>query len=241
MQLPRLIVIVMLIVHIPATTEASKIVFVGDSLTKPGPLGIVSGPIFVDILRAVLPTVEIVNRGAGGTTLVQWDDNLWDLFAAPEMPTTDLAIIMLGTNDAAGVFLPVADYGSRMEGLAIRALSEGAGGVMLMTPPSSSTGSLQTPESILLEGYRDEIIRITSQVAGVELGPDLWSLLEHPNHFKPDGVHLSNLGHELVASALIESMVVVPEPGLPVLIGLGLLKLALAHRSQFDSTTRSRR
>lgn len=228
----------------PATAGPIRTLLVGDSIT----FGIVSepdGPSWAELVSDELAAShEIVNVGASGTSAFYWApstpcpgicsgaDNLFDDRATPELPA-DVATLMLGTNDAVGLFLDqptsVDDWDGYMREVLDGLFDGGAGTVLLMSSPDAN---LSDDAASLILGYRDRIDTICGEIADVVCGPDLATLLDPDTDFAAQDVHPNASGHAKIADAVIASLREIPEPSTGWLLGLGLLGAALLTRPE---------
>jgi lysophospholipase L1-like esterase len=230
-----------LVLHagLAARAEAAPIraVLLGDSITA----GYVSdpiGPAFATLLAGSLGAgFEVVNIGCPGASSLDWSPvvgdslcpplpaqlpNLYAARAATSLPA-DLVVVVLGTNDAIGLGEPepltAQTYHDAIDELVGGLLADGAGLVMLATPPPNFSSP---PAQVLLAAYAAGIQGLCSaQGDDVLCGPDLLSLLE-AGDFASGDVHPNATGHAKIAAALHESIVAVPEPTSALLLGVGL-------------------
>jgi lysophospholipase L1-like esterase len=229
----------LLVLAYPASSAPIRTLLVGDSIT----FGIVSepsGPSYAESLTTDLAaTHEVVNVGVSGTSAFYWApgtpcpgicpnaDNLFDEFATPELPA-DLATLLLGTNDAVGLFLneptPAAAYESFVRDIIDALFDGGVHTVVLMTAPHSNLADPAV--DVRLDSYRNRVGTICGDTFGVICGPDLFALLDTASDFAANDVHPNALGHQKIATALAETIRAIPEPGTFLLVGMGLIALA---------------
>ena len=231
---------------LPGTALAAPftVVLLGDSITA-GQVSVPAGPSFAELLDDSLgPDFEVTNIGCGGASSLDWRPsqgdvlcgegfalpNLYEGRALPTLPA-DLVTILLGTNDALGFresgSVPLAVYRAAIAELAAQLLLDGAGQVMLLTPPKNFEHLL--PQAFVI-GYRAEILALCSVPGDAILcGPDVFELLG-PEDFG-NSVHPNAFGNAKIAAALHDAISgVVPEPGSAPLALLGLVALAGARR-----------
>lgn len=236
-----LLALALAVLSLPALAAAAPIsvVLIGDSITA----GVVSepvGPPYVALLADSLGAGYAVSSiGCGGSSSIDWTisqgdvfcastefrlPNIYEALAVPLLPA-DFVAILLGTNDALGYFEPEpvsADaYRAAIEEIAGNLLADGAGQVLLMTPPPNFRNLFTNH---LLGEYRDEILAACDAPEDAVLcGPDLYSLLT-PSDFELDDIHPNGAGHQKIADALRDTITAtaVPEPGSGLLLGLGL-------------------
>jgi len=197
----------------PAQAEPLRVLLIGDSLTKPDSAAVLEVDWWASrVAERLGDGYEVENLGAGGTTLLMWHGARYENQALPRQPA-DFVNILLGTNDSSdwpGPPTSVELYGLSLYQLLDRILDDGAGTVILTTPPRRGFGSPAAHER--LAGYRQELLAACEELEDVECGPDLHELLGPDEHLLGDGVHLNVTGHALVADALYEA-IAIPEAG----------------------------
>lgn len=230
-----------------------EVVLLGDSITQ----GISSepiGPSYASLLSDSLGAgFAVTNLGCGGTSSRDWSPsagisvcvglpdpnlptNLYHALAAPNLPA-DLVVILLGTNDATGAFEPApltaAEYRAAMEELVTQLLFDGAGEVMLATPPPNFAMPETAPT---LLAYAAEISALCGTAGDAVLcGPDLLHLLQ-PEDFEAGQIHPNASGHAKIADAMVASILAaIPEPSTGAMLGIGLLALVRMRRTNIYS------
>lgn len=231
---------------VPAAALPISVVLVGDSITA----GIVSGaepgdPYAGLLADALGPDFAVSEIGCGGASSLDWTrsrgtpicgaedrqlPNLYEARLLPELPA-DLVTILLGTNDALGYLEPdrvdPADYRDAIEEIVFDLLADGAGRVMLLTPPPNIG---RPTERALLLGYRSEILDLCGSLEDVLCGPDVYTLLD-ADDFELANVHPNAAGHQKIADALQGAILAaVPEPATGTLVAIGLAGLAVRRR-----------
>jgi lysophospholipase L1-like esterase len=207
------------------------VLLIGDSITKPDSSGVAEVDWWSSqVAERLGHDYEVENLGAGGTTLLMWHGALYEDQALPRQPA-DYVNILLGTNDSSGWPsdpTSVDLYGSRLYELLDRIFDDGAGTVILTTPPRRRFGAPEAHARIA--GYREKLIAACEAMEDVLCGPDLHELLEPDEHLLPDGIHLNVSGHDIMADALFETITIPePGPGLLHISSVGVLA-ALARR-----------
>jgi len=120
------------------------VLLIGDSITKPDATAVAEVDWWASQVAERLGNdYEVENLGAGGTTLLMWHGALYEGQVLPRQPA-DYVNILLGTNDASG--WPddptrVDLFGLRLRELIGRIQDDGAGTVILMTPPRRGLGA----------------------------------------------------------------------------------------------------
>jgi lysophospholipase L1-like esterase len=199
------------------------VLLIGDSITY-GVVGDDAGPSYaVSLEKRLGAAYRVTNLGCGGTRSFDWvpgadpvncGDGKASLFGevvVPKLPT-DLAVVLLGTNDAHGYHAPfptpVEWYRASLTALVTGLLEGGSGQVMLMTPPPAPPFALTQQHWIFrnLKAYRREVLEICDKTRGVICGPDLFRLLESHRDFDRENFHPRSAGHDRIASALFESI-----------------------------------
>ncbi|MGH0028264.1 MAG: SGNH/GDSL hydrolase family protein [Myxococcota bacterium] len=196
--------------------EASvRVVLLGDSITA-GRVSEPLGPPYTELLgRALGPEFELVTLGCGGSTARDWTrsrgsdlcggdfavPNLYEKLARPALPA-DVVTVLLGTNDALER-VAVADYEAALREVTAALLADGAGSVLLMTPPVVSSG--RVPRIRLLADYDLAVQRICDEVEGARCGPTIGRLLGTAD-FAHDNIHPNGAGHAKIATALAAAL-----------------------------------
>ncbi|MEN8184194.1 MAG: SGNH/GDSL hydrolase family protein [Myxococcota bacterium] len=217
-----------------ATAGPREVLLIGDSITQ----GMVSGDgglPYAEVLAELLgPDYDVINAGCGGASSLDWtlsqpdvicggvgilEPGLFEAHAEPHLPS-DLAVVLLGTNDASGFFEPipveVPSYAAAMNEIVWNLLVAPTRHVILMTAPDHDW---EDPDRVArLAGYRDEILALCDSHPRIACGPDLHQLLDLGVHFAPGDVHPNADGHATIATELAE---VVTDVTAPASCGLG--------------------
>jgi lysophospholipase L1-like esterase len=204
------------------------VVLIGDSITA----GVVSGADglpYAQILPVLLGAdFEVANIACAGSTSLDWTltqaspwcgadpvpPNLFEARALPNLPAA-FAVLLLGTNDAIGFVEPepisIETYAAAIEEIVANLIVFGADSVILMTPPRRCARDVDVQSR--LHGYRQAILMRCSELANTFCGPDLHEILDLDLHFANCNPHPNDLGHQVIASELSETIVsIVPEP-----------------------------
>jgi len=198
--------------------SGETIVLIGDSITRgqvdSATHGMVTGRglSFAEILQDLRPRDSIRNAGCRGSTTRDWVhpviegwnchlSGAFSLKAKPHLPA-DLAIIMLGANDAMGYEDPAAiepdDFRENLEKLIGRTLLE-TGRVVLLTPTMDPEADSETRRR--LESYRAEILELCDTLDRVTCGPDVQKIVAGPQTGLPS-LHPNEEGHRRIAHAI---------------------------------------
>ncbi len=194
----------------PALSSAAVIVLIGDSITQGRVAG--EGRSFAEHLQVLRPDDQIRNAGCAGSTTGDWIrprpespsctiGGAYRLNAKPHMPA-DLAIIMLGANDATGYYelnpIEPDEYRSNLDELIRLTLSDVAR-VVLLTP----TLNPQAEEAVhkRLESYRSAVLELCGSRDRVLCGPDIQKTVDGPSQGL-DELHPNELGHRNIAEQL---------------------------------------
>jgi lysophospholipase L1-like esterase len=244
-----LLLLVALVAASPAAAAPIRVLLIGDSITYG--TGFVSGgagPPYAELLASLLDGgYEVNNAGCGGASSLDWTlslpgfacggvgvlpDGLFVERALPHLPT-EIASVMLGTNDAVGFFEPnpvsVEAYRYALDEIVTNLFAAGAGTAILMTPPDHIWPDSAVRARLL--GYREQVLDICSETSGVVCGPDVFTLLDPELHFEGDNVHPNASGHAIIAQSLYETITTIPEPSTALLVVCGLVVLAVKRRS----------
>jgi lysophospholipase L1-like esterase len=204
-----------------AEPSENVIVFVGDSITAGTGMPEPVGPAFPELLaQRVEGSVE--NLGCGGTSALDWNprselayppcQSTWRHYqdlVKPRLPATIVGVL-LGTSDAGGYaevdHAPVSreNYGRAITDLVRQLLRDGAGSILLMTPPHNY-GAEDDEVDSRLRSYRDEILRVCDATPkdDIHCGPDLYTELGRQffvdRNFHPNGKAHAWIADEILA------------------------------------------
>jgi hypothetical protein len=200
-------------------TAALSVLLLGDSHA----LGIVrgGGPGFFQVVGEELgPDYEVRLSACPGSTSLDWTrpvqrdvpcslGGAYEALARPNLPA-DIAVVLLGTNDAAGFGerspLSAASYEQAMRTLVAALLHDGVRHVLLLAPPPSAGPFAGPRRRERLEAYREALRTLASETDRVSLGPDLLVLIEPGRHLPDGAVHFNAAGHRLVGERLAEDV-----------------------------------
>ena len=256
-----LFIITALIMLGPASPDASaqairtRILVLGDSITNGKGLENIPVEYYPGLLRDWLGAdYKIIEEGCGGTTSARWSpfafepvdwgpchgffSYLYGKYAFGNLPA-DIVTLLLGTNDAVrGGSLEA--YEENISDIVEALLDDGAGTVILMTPPrlplEFSFAKRQT-----IKQFGEFVLDLCSDMDGVVCGPDLHELLKYPyqgtgeDHFQNrptglDDLHPNAEGHEVIANHLYDTILNVPEPDRVLMQLSGLMTLGALLR-----------
>lgn len=194
----------------PAASSGESIVLIGDSITRGHVAG--EGLSFADQLQALRPDDQIRNAGCSGSTTGDWIRPIrkppsctfagaYRLNAKPQMPA-DLAIIMLGANDATGYFeynpIEPPEYRANLEQL-IRVTLSDVARVVLLTPTLDPRAKEAVRQR--LEMYRSAVLELCGTLDRVLCGPDIQKTVSGPSQGLKE-LHPSEQGHRRIAQQL---------------------------------------
>ena len=193
----------------------AKIAFVGDSITS-------DRESYFNIIKRVLSgnkNLQFIDAARSGNTTV---DAVCDLYASVLSQDPDLACIMIGTNDLkrndapdGKILVSPLEFASNLDYIIARLLDANCQVIISTIPPTLSQRVRESfPELYIV--FRDEdrdryngIVRemaakhqiLLNDMAGIYEGPGYEEIL------MDDGIHLSLLGHELLARHLLPKII----------------------------------
>ncbi len=194
---------------------AMSVLLLGDSHA----LGVVKGggPGVFQLLGQELGAgYEVRLSACPGSTVLDWTREArgparcmvagaYGALARPHLPA-DVAIVLLGTNDAAGFGesgpVPPERYAEAMQTLVAALLADGVRHVVLVTPPPSAGPYAGPDRRPRLEAYREALRHLADAEERVTSGPDLLELVKVGEHLDAGAVHLNAAGHRLLAEHL---------------------------------------
>jgi acyl-CoA thioesterase-1 len=181
-----------------------RVACIGDSITEL--------PYYPDELQTLLGTNYTVgNFGAGGSTVLLDTDNPYidqKKFVEAKNFLPDIAIIMLGTNDARTDYYKsidnfVSDYMKLIN--EIQAL-ESNPKIFLVKPPPLFDNKYELKNENLVEGIIPRIEQIADEEGLLII--DVYAALEnHPEYFWDDGVHPNSEGATVIANEVYEAII----------------------------------
>jgi lysophospholipase L1-like esterase len=198
-----------------------RVLLIGDSITA-GMTSAPPGPPYALLLAELLgPGLELERAACGGTTVRHWlpdaaplrrctrrvtsaPATLYATFVEPALPV-DLAVVVLGVNDAMGFAegrVPAGEYGKALRELATSLLADGADRVLLVAPPPVFHRQ-SVFARLVQEGREQRAICAGSQ--DVVCGPDLLRLLKRDD-YGGDSLHPNGAGHAKIATALAQAI-----------------------------------
>lgn len=223
--------LVLLLSHSSAGSpgDAVRVLVIGDSLSTQGGryvIGAESGNSFADQLEIDLDDgFEFINIACPGSSAIDWSirtpgalcppfpwyefpNGLFKERALPELPV-DIALVLLGTNDAAGILEPQSvepdAYDEAIAEIVDALLAGGVKQVILSTPPDVKKSWTHRR----LQAYREKILDRCKLPGQPVCGPDFFSLLDLETDFENRNIHPNARGHARMAKALRESILAV--------------------------------
>lgn len=207
---------------VPVTVwPRTRVLMIGDSITE-GTQSAPEGVPYTTVATALLgPGYDVVVEGCGGSSTFDWSllggvtlcnggwwsPTLYEARAQPNLPA-DVVTVMLGTNDATGFFepapVPEDEYARNLDDIVDNLLADGAGTVLLMSPPPMCT-TADAATVARLEAYRLVVGATCALRAQVACGPDVYTLLD-ADDFAGCDVHPNGQGHQTMGIALATSI-----------------------------------
>lgn len=204
-----------------------KVLVIGDSFSVHGSrfvTGDVHGPAYVDGLPALMGEgYEIESVACGGASAIDWSTSKPGIFcetddvglfprglfrdrALPKLPA-DVALVLLGTNDAMGFMELGGRVDTKSFRLAIEELLDalndaGVDDVILAIPPDSVF--IRYHERLV--EYRAVLQSLCAERSNVACGPDFFAVLDPVWHFPGGGIHPNAEGHQQMAEAFAASL-----------------------------------
>jgi lysophospholipase L1-like esterase len=191
-----------------ALPTGARLLAVGDSITD-------DAGSWAELLAAALAQrVTVVNAGLSGDTSA-------DLVArSARLPPADVAVVLVGTNDARrhgrdGVPVLICDRGTaRNVRVLDRALRRRCGRVLWVAPPPVDEARAAADEELRAAGliWRLADVRRKAAVVGeatAGAAVDLWPAFgdpPQPRLLRPDGVHPSPAGQLVIAEAVLRAL-----------------------------------
>ena len=216
---------------------ALSLLILGDSLSTDLPHLVAGGGTPYSVVVAERSDGATTNAAVYATTSRQWNPETGLSYyanrAKPAMPV-DWVIILLGSNDASGFGqaapTPPEEYVANIEALALTALEDGAGRVLLGIPPHDQYGRAETAAH--LAAYREELLNLCDEIPAIDCGPDYTEVLSaEAGHYSFEEwggfIHPNESGHLAMAEAV---WTLVPEPDAFALHAAALLVL-IFHRA----------
>lgn len=173
-----------------------------------------------------MPNINVINVGVGGATSRDYDPNdytendfhffgntlITGTTGRPlfhNIPTSRMAVIYLGTNDATGFFEPagivqVEEYEAHLRDMRRSLIRNGVRYVVLVTPPIPLRWR-NTAKGDLMRGYRQAILRICERPRG-QFESCLLDLQDHypSDEWLGNAVHPTLAGHAYISTRLFE-------------------------------------
>jgi lysophospholipase L1-like esterase len=189
-----------------ARPASPTVVCLGDSITRAG---------YPEILATLLPA-RVVNAGIGGDTTRRALARL-DADVLAHRPAA--VVLFFGANDsrldAPAHQVPLPEYEANLERIVRRCVDAGAQVVLASMPPIDpepyhrrhprapyeARGGLRK----IIGDYRDAALRV-ARATGVGALDLNHALAPHPEWMKPDGVHPSPRGCELIARLVADAL-----------------------------------
>jgi lysophospholipase L1-like esterase len=212
--------VVLVSVGVGCQPEPKLIVLVGDSILQ-GTIQRTKDEISVGgeqsipgILQSQLePPNRLVNVSYGGTTVRDWHPDDWLEGWAPgelifdRIPSCDVVVILLGTNDAVGHFeehrRPVSpsEYEAKLLEIVERLQIDIADNILLVTPPLPPAWRGKEQAARIAQ-YPAHVLAVCEKtgVACLDLAASM------PDRGYIGGIHPSAAGHAFIAAQLLEAL-----------------------------------
>lgn len=195
------------------SSQKTRVMATGDSHTEC--LTLAFSDCWLSVVEASMPYLNMRNAGCTGATAAVWADDAtqsacilgdtWRLTGLPHSPEqADIAIIMLGTNDALNTQPTKAAFKADMATLIARFGQ--ATLVVINKPPLLPTHSGDTEDN-LLSSYADAVQEIAdaSTTDNIEFGINAYDggILSSDDDFEADNIHMDVSGHAAFGAAMV--------------------------------------
>lgn len=221
----------------PGPALGIEVLLIGDSITEgfiSGPEGLTRSCVEERCWAAQLTTrlgqgYRVIERGVGGATTLDWAGPavgipyaeiegspvpLLEGLAAEDL-AAEIAVILLGTNDATGFVedapIPPDEYGRKLELLTRRLLDRGTDHVVLVHPPPQRDAPAEVQTRLTAYGLAIERLCQSSpsepscERPAVVCGPNLLDQLG-PEHFEKNDIHPNAAGHRRIAETVADTI-----------------------------------
>lgn len=201
----------------------SKIIFIGDSITKgTGYGGVTAADTFaykVGSAAGYVPA-DVINKGVGSDTSA---GVLARLAADVLANSPDVCVLMIGVNDWS-LGIPVATYANNVRQIIGQLKAAGIRPVVLSTMPNCGTNAQFDALATYVEALENIIAEMGAYYVDVHRDVMLWHWRKGAAAFKglyADNVHPSKVGHQWIADKLMRpcnatmfapGTVVIPDP-----------------------------
>jgi lysophospholipase L1-like esterase len=201
-------------------SESRVIVLIGDSILegrmqKTDTETVMGGELAIPgiLAQRLEPAHQLHNLGYGGTSVRDWHPRDWKEGGAPgtpifeTIPASDIAVILLGTNDAIGHFeedsrtVPPDEFEERLRDIVEALKSKPVSNIILVTPPVPPLWRGKDQGELLAQ-YAPRVLSVCRRTEStcVDLAASM------PDSGYIQGIHPTAEGHAFIAEQLLRAL-----------------------------------